>query len=264
MSKFCFALLAASVSVVAWAQDNPERVAVPLTDPGRPATLRVNLLSGSITVRGHQGKEVIVESRGGSGKRRGSEESGGMRRIDVRGSGLSVEEQDNVVRVGGTHNHVDLDIQVPVQTNVNLRTVNSGQIRVSGLAGELDVNNVNGGVTLENVSGTVLAHALNGEVKVTLDQVTPDKPMSFSTLNGNIDVTFPPDIKANVKMKSENGEMYTDFDIATKAAPSPQAERSEGKYKIRFDRAVYGSINGGGPEMQFTTLNGKIYIRKKK
>jgi hypothetical protein len=26
---------------------------------------------------------------------------------------------------------------------------------------------------------------------------------------------------------------------------------------------MYGTINGGGPEMQFTTMNGKIFIRKK-
>jgi hypothetical protein len=37
-----------------------------------------------------------------------------------------------------------------------------------------------------------------------------------------------------------------------------------GKYRVQFDRATYGLINGGGPELQLTTFNGNIYIRKAK
>jgi hypothetical protein len=36
-----------------------------------------------------------------------------------------------------------------------------------------------------------------------------------------------------------------------------------GKYRIRMDRGVYGSINGGGPEYSFQTMNGTILIHKK-
>ena len=36
-----------------------------------------------------------------------------------------------------------------------------------------------------------------------------------------------------------------------------------GKYRIRMDRGVYGSINGGGPEYLFQTMNGDILIHKK-
>src|SRR6476660_745285 len=46
------------------------RVTVPLTDPARPVTLRAHLVSGSITVKGADVKEVIVEA-----KARGGEES---------------------------------------------------------------------------------------------------------------------------------------------------------------------------------------------
>jgi hypothetical protein len=37
-----------------------------------------------------------------------------------------------------------------------------------------------------------------------------------------------------------------------------------GPYRVRFDKGVYGTINGGGPEMTFTTFNGTIFIRKAK
>jgi hypothetical protein len=69
-------------------------------------------------------------------------------------------------------------------------------------------------------------------------------------------------------MKSDNGEIHSDFDIrldASSRQPIVEDNRSgRGKYRVRFEKAMYGSINGGGPEMQFTTFNGNVYIRKPK
>ena len=94
----------------------------------------------------------------------------------------------------------------------------------------------------------------------------PKKAMSFSSLNGRIDVTFPPDLKANVKLKSEREDIYSDFDIQLRQGgtkPIVEDSRSQsGKYRVRFDKMVYGTINGGGPEIQFSNFNGGIYIRK--
>jgi hypothetical protein len=72
---------------------------------------------------------------------------------------------------------------------------------------------------------------------------------------------------ADVMMKTNNGEIWSDFDIKLSAsgkAPVVEDTRSKnGKYKVHLDRAMYGSINGGGPEMQFVTYNGSILIHKK-
>jgi predicted lipoprotein len=35
-----------------------------------------------------------------------------------------------------------------------------------------------------------------------------------------------------------------------------------GKYRVKIDKTVHGTINGGGPEIQFTNFQGQIYIRK--
>jgi DUF4097 and DUF4098 domain-containing protein YvlB len=90
--------------------------------------------------------------------------------------------------------------------------------------------------------------------------------MSFSSMNGNIDVTFPADLKANVKMQSDRGEIFSDFEIKIRensTQPIVEDSRSRnGKYRVRLDKAVYGAINGGGPEIQFKNFNGAIYIRK--
>jgi DUF4097 and DUF4098 domain-containing protein YvlB len=268
------ALLAATLPGIA--QDAPgDHVNVPLSDASRPAIVHASLMNGSITVTGYNGKEVIVEAhaRGHESKResRADHKADGLRRLDLdSGTGLSVEEEDNTVRVGvRTMNRtVDLTIQVPFNTSLNLKTLNDGNIQVDRVTGEIDADDLNGAVKLTNISGSAVAHSLNEDVTVTFDKVTPGKSMSFSTMNGDVDVTMPPDTKARVKLKADNGEVYSDFDIKPEANPaSPKIAETHGKdgrFRVQFDKVTYGAINGGGPEMQFTTFNGKIYLRKKK
>ncbi|MFN7993863.1 MAG: DUF4097 family beta strand repeat-containing protein [Bryobacteraceae bacterium] len=267
------AVLAAALPLVA--QDGqPDKVNVPLTDPSRPAVVHVSILNGGIAVTGYNGKEVIVEAhaRGRENNRESkpNPKTEGLRRLDAHGTGLSVEEQDNQVNIGTRtlNRTIDLVIQVPFSSSLTLKCLNDGDIQVDHVTGEIDANNLNGAVKLTNISGAVVAHSLNQDVTVTFDKITPGKSMSFSTMNGDVDVTLPADAKARLKMKSDNGEIYSDFDIRTEVNPSAakttDSGRKDGRYRVQFEKAMYGSINGGGPEMQFTTFNGKIYLRKRK
>jgi hypothetical protein len=242
-----------------------DRVAVAFSDQSRPGLVKVNLVSGGISVRGYEGKEVVIEARG-----RGQESPrrDGLRRIPMTSSGLQVEEENNVMTVSAPPaRDVDIDIQVPVRTSLKLRTVNGGDINVEGVQGEIEANNINGSVTLTKISGSAVAHALNGRLTATFVQVDAQKAMSFSSMNGEIDVTFPASLKATVKLKSDRGDVFSDFDVTTQASAPPVVEDSrskKGKYRVRLDRTVQGTINGGGTEIQFSNFNGSIYIRKGK
>ena len=243
-----------------------DHVSVALSDPSRPAFVTASLINGGIAVKAYEGKEVVVEARARNRESANSESN--MKRIIVSSTGLSVEEENNEVRINSdsTMRPVDLTISVPVHTSLKLSAVNSGDILVTGVDGELDVNDVNGSVTLNNVSGSAVAHALNGRILATFAHVNPQKPMAFSSLNGDIDVTFPADLKANVSLKSDRGDVFSDFDVQIQAsAPQQTVEDNRkhgGKYLIRIDKTVHGTINGGGPEFQFTNFNGGIYIRR--
>ena len=105
------------------------------------------------------------------------------------------------------------------------------------------------------------------DITVTFTGVNPQKSMSFSSLNGTIDVTFPSDVRATVRMKTEQGEIYSDFDIkmSNSTANMEQNERGKrGKYRVTLEKMMTGTINGGGAEVQFKNFNGDIYIRKGK
>jgi len=266
------AAMLAAVAIVpgAWAQaqtqSGSDRIAVNLDDPARPAFVKASLVNGGITVKAYDGKEVIVEARARNEERERS--SGGPKRLNISTTGLSIEEENNEVRVS-TESYartIDLTISVPTHASLKLRAVNDGDITVTGVDGDLDVDDINGSVTLNNVSGSAVAHALNGHVHATFVKVNPQKPMAFSSLNGDIDVTFPTDVKANVSIRSDRGDVFSDFDVQLQAsAPQQVVEDGRGhggKYRVKIDKTVHGTINGGGPEYQFTNFQGQIYIRK--
>jgi len=247
-------------------QSGVDRIPVTLSDASRPAHVKVSMVNGGITVKAYDGKEVIVEARARS--RENSREEGGPKRLAISTTGLSVEEENNEVNIN-TESYmrpIDVTVSVPVRTSLKLRAVNDGDIVVTGVNGELDVDDVNGSVTLNNVSGSAVAHALNGHLHATFTRVDPQKAMAFSSLNGDIDVTFPADLKANVSIRSDRGDVFSDFDVQLKAAASqPEVEDSRGKggkYRVKIDKTVHGTINGGGPEIQFRNFQGQIYIRK--
>jgi hypothetical protein len=265
-AMFGAALIAPRAQAEAQSQSGSDRVSVNLSDPARPAFVKASSVNGSITVKAYEGKEVIVEAR--ERNEESEKPSSGPKRLKISTTGLTVEEESNEVRIS-TESYartIDLTISVPVHTSVKLRAVNDGDIMVTGLDGELDVDDINGAVTLNNVSGSAVAHALNGHVHVTFAKVNPQKPMAFSSLNGDIDVTFPADLKANVSIRSDRGDVFSDFDVQLQtAAPRQEVEDGRGKggkYRVKIDKTVHGTINGGGPEYQFTNFQGQIYIRK--
>ena len=244
-----------------------EHIPVPLADPGRPVMLSVHLLHGTVIVRAYNGREVVVDTQGGSSG--GQQETrDGLHRIGGGGSDISIESDNNKVSISSHGDRgTDLTVQTPVNTSLNVKTINGGQIVIEGLSGEIEAQALNGAVTMRNVSGSVVAHSLNGAVTVSMASVKSGSPMSFTSLNGAIDVTLPANLAADFSMKTTHGEIYSDFDVKLKPTPKPVVEQSDsnkGKYKVKTDGAVVGSVNGGGAEFQFQTLNGSIYIRKAK
>ncbi len=272
---FLFSLLAMlGLAGSIFGQEPPvDRLTVAFSDPLRPGTLRASLMNGGMTIKAYEGKEVLIEARirpeRESRHERTDKKKMGMRRLEIASTGLTVEEEDNVMRVGAeTMNRtIDLMIQVPKKIALKLSCLNDGDIKVDGVTGEIEVNNQNGAIALTNVSGSVVAYAHNDDITVSFVKIEPEKTMSFVSWNGDVDVTFPPEMRAKTKMKTTQGDVYSDFEIKLEASANRVEEdgrKDGGKYKLKVEKAIHGLINGGGPEMQFSTYNGDIYIRKGK
>lgn len=280
------------------------QVTIPFTDPARPGTVSVNVFSGSISVKVGSGRDIVVTTTaGGRGRdddhernrdrnrtqeRSADDASAGLRRL-TQPAGVNISEENNIVSVSSPVmlGAMTIAIQVPAATSLVLRAVNGGEVSVDGVTGSIEVNNVNGSIRLTDVGGPVIAHATHGGVVATLRQIAAGKPMSFTSFNGNVDVTLPGPSKANLRMRSDRGDVYTDFDVQPTPAPprtgpatsrlgdgrarardgrdrDPDDVKDKAKYRLDLDRSIYGTVNGGGPDFELRTFNGDIYLRKAK
>lgn len=128
------------------------------------------------------------------------------------------------------------------------------------------MSNTNGGITLNNVAGSVMAGTTNGSVRATVARVTARKEMAFTSLNGSVDVTLPSTTKANLRLRSDHGDVYSDFDVQlAPSSPTVAESRStNGRYRVSRNRSIVRAINGGGPEFELRTFNSNVYVRKGK
>ena len=250
------------------AQQLDEQFTVPFSDPGKTGRLIVSIHSGSIFVNVYDGKEVIVKAKSrdtGKEKEKESKTEDGMTRIPTSSTNFYIRENENVIKVNSDSwkNTIDISVQVPRNISLKLNTHNHGEIVVEGVNGELEIENYNGPITLTNISGSALANSHNGRITASFKDVKADTPMAFSTFNGNLDITFPSNVKASARIKTRNGEVFTDFDMNI-SRPQPQRKEGKNGYEIRIEDWINGNINGGGPEFMFKNYNGNIYIRKQK
>jgi hypothetical protein len=248
--------------------DGIDRLTVHLSDPTRPGSVKVNLLNGSITVKSYEGKDINIEARLHDGPPGRTEETKpGMHRFSVGTTGLTAEEENNEVNVTtqSVFRTVDIALMVPVHTALSLRSVNAGSISVTGGDGDLDVSVVNGSIMLSDISGSAVAHTINGPLNATFGRLNPAKPNAFSSINGDVDITLPADVKANLSLHAERGGIFSDFDLQLRnSSGQPMRESSDGgtRYRFGFGGGVHAMINGGGPDIQLSNFNGNIYIHK--
>jgi DUF4097 and DUF4098 domain-containing protein YvlB len=262
-------LLAGSAGAQQPAQPTTDRITVPFSDPERPGTLKVNLLDGTVTIKGTNRRDVLFvansqEAREALRRRQPVEPPSGMRRLTQPG-GFGVEERDNEMSVSsGFNREINLTVEVPTKTKLRVSVVDGG-ITVDSVDSEIEINTVDGAIALTNVGGSVVAHAVDGNITATVARVAPQAPMAFTSLNGDLDVTLPAAVKANLRLRSDQGDVFTDFDVQVIASASANRTQRNGRgVRIDVNRSIYGTVNGGGPDFELRTFDGNIYVRKGK
>jgi len=261
-------VLAAGATLLAQ-QRSPEQVTVPFSDPSRPGTVKVELVDGSITVRAENRRDVSISAGGRADGPSASQRPDGLRRL-TPAAGFDVTENSNEIVIESSPNRGGaFELRVPVRVNLKLNTVNGGKFDVEGTDGEIEANNVNGSITLTNVSGSAVAGTVNGRLVASMARVAPGKAMAFTSLNGAVDVTLPASTKANLKLQSDMGDVFTDFDLQVSRATSPDSARGPGRgrngaIRLRINNAITGTVNGGGAEIELRTFNGNVFLRKGK
>ena len=256
----CFAFFLTTLSAT---EIQSEQITVPLADNNTQGLLIINHYKGSIEVTGYEGSIVIINAR-----LRYNEDSGtkdGMRRINANLIQLAAVEKNRKVTVSSNSlfRTIDLDIQIPHNFSVKLQKYDYGKISLHDLNGEMDISNINGDIILTGIIGSAVLNTVDGDILVKIKEAAENTPMVFSSIEGNINLTLPNDINSNIKMKSDQGDIFSDFDIELKKREKiSEKSENDGQYKIMLEDWTYGKINNGGPEFLIKTFCGNIYLRK--
>ena len=170
--------------------------------------------------------------------------SGSRHENDCEEGGGQSSVQDNDVQV-------DFTVQVPAGVRFAGSTVNGG-VEGTGLRSDVEASTVNGDVRVET-SGMAQANTVNGDIRARVGATTPSEDMDFSTVNGSIELTAPAGLDADLEATTVNGEIDSDFDV-----------RSQGPVMDRqsLRRSLRGTIGDGGEDLDLTTVNGGIRLRR--
>lgn len=262
--KYALLLLIIGLGFGVQAQDNGE-ILVPLTNPGQRANVKVDLRKGSIRVVGTARKDVLVKYSAQPSRKSEKNSKDGLKRISSAAMDLEITEKDNYVEIESDswNKGVDVVVEVPSDVDLHVETYNNGDIYVENISGEIVADNYNGKITAESISGSLVADTYNGSIKARFNTVSSDTPMAFTTYNGDVDLTFPGSFKCTLKMKTNQGDIYSGFDFdPVKSEPVTKKDKNSETFKVYLDEWVKGKVNGGGSEIMVKNYNGDIYIRK--
>jgi hypothetical protein len=245
-------------------QNKAEMITVPLSRPGEPVTLEIGILSARIEVIGEDRKDAQFAITMAGGERKVKTPSG-LKSLAGGGGALSVEEEDNMISIDSDTRSEKIEIvaRIPRRADLELSTVNNGEIIVRDVTGALQLENVNGPITATNINGSVIAESVNEAITVAFAGVSANGATSLSSLNGDITVSVPANSGLEFRVDNSEGQIESDFELDLKAS-KPIIERSEGRggVTVKVEDSIVATINGGGPVIKLKTLNGDIRIAK--
>lgn len=214
-----------------------------------------------VYVEGYTGNEVIITVGNGfkiPERAKGLRPVNGLGMVDNTGIGLLVKDEGGVTTVYQVARNNDAKYIIKVPKGVKVRYKNSSihgeDFYAKNVEGEMEIKTHGGSIRLESVTGPLSVSSVHGDIDVIFTSVTKELPSSIVTTHGDLDVTMPKGTKANLRISTSWGEVYSDLDIKV---DSPEGLRPYGSKKIN------GDINGGGVSLSLSSTHGNVYLRGK-
>jgi hypothetical protein len=142
---------------------------------------------------------------------------------------------------------VEYHVHVPYRVLLGrIGTVN-GSVIVRGVEGGGELRSVNGNIEVSNSSGRFSEKTTNGDIRLELHQLLEGGPMNLETVNGSVLLGLPAGAKADLKVLSMNGDVYSELPVPRiSGALTPHAFKAK--------------LGNGGGEISVRTVNGGIRL----
>lgn len=177
---------------------------------------------------------------------------------------IQVRYPHHDVVIGWNHHKVDVEIQVPREATINLRT-GDGRISVSGVKGDIDTWSGDGAQQIDSIDGTLRAHTGDGRITAAgrfdslelntgdgrieataLANSTVSHEWTLHTGDGSVTLLIPPTLAADVELHTSDGRITLDLPLEVNGG-------------LRTNN-VHGKINGGGRLLSVHTGDGSITL----
>jgi hypothetical protein len=238
---------------------------IKFSEPAKPGTLKIRVGHGDIRITGikSDGGEITVKSDAQAVT--SAPRKDGLRVITAASS-FALFEKANVITLDATENWAqgrggDFTITTPINTSVIITSAWGGDVTCTDLSGDIEIKGLNGEVKLNNISGGALVETMNGEIKASITELHEGKPLSFTSMNGEVALNLPADIKANVRLRTQNGSILTDFDdkvLITKTEAAAYTPKSGRRVTIvrKETRTDHTTDNGTNEEIRAAIKEG--------
>ena len=260
-SSLALAMLAMLAPALA---QQPQTINVPLSRPGEPVHLEIGIQSARIEVIGEDRDDAQFEVMIADGNRKIVTPSG-TQALKGGGYKLEVEEDDNEISLDTDWrvNKVSVVARVPRRTDVELHTINEGEIIVSNLIGDLELYNTNGPITAKNITGSVIAESVNDRIEISFAGFSEDGASSMETINGELILGIPEGLGVTTHLDTSRGEIYSDFEVDVRPVEQViERDDRENGVSIQIESVIVADINGGGHVVRMKSLHGDLNIRK--
>jgi hypothetical protein len=232
----------AAVGGSSFAYDETFHHVYPLTSGGSFVLENVN---GSVHVDGWDRDEVEV-----SAVKTGTNEARDVQQVKIEVDNSKpgqIAVHTRYPKGEGAEVAVEYHVHVPYRVLLgSVGTVN-GSVIVRGVEGGGELRSVNGNIEVSNSSGRFSEKTTNGDIRLELRQLMAGGPMSLETVNGSVLLGLPAGARADLKVLSMNGDVYSELAVS----------RGAGTLAPHAFKAKLGT---GGGEISVRTVNGGIRL----
>ena len=249
-----------------------DEVIIPFSNPSEAKKLDIQIFSGDVTIKGTNRNDVLVkyaiEKKNDDSEKPVPDKAKGMKKIGGGNVDFEVSESNNTARIsssslGNLLYHVKLEIEVPYEIELELSKQVGRDINVENIRGDINIEASMGSINMTGISGNVNASSGVGGINVEFDQIPNPKPMTFTALSGDVEITIPKSHDAMFKMRTEWGEVYSDIDFTIEnVIGDEEAEENDDKgLQLITKKWTNAIMNQGGEEIRVKTRMGNIYVR---
>ncbi|HXW62035.1 MAG TPA: hypothetical protein VEJ45_05505 [Candidatus Acidoferrales bacterium] len=242
------------------------------TFPVAARVIEVQNVFGTIEVEGRDGPGIQMDAD----KWIHAESNQTLDRAE-REATLDIEQNPGLLRIAAKHPsgcalpdcwrfedrsyRVELNVRlaVPHDSDLTLKTVDGGDLRVRNVRGTFSLSNVNGAVAMDRVSGSGAVRTVNGPIKVSFRE-NPRNDSQFASVNGSVDLYFAKNLSADFRCKTFSGSVYSDFPLFAKPVGAPTEPFRGAALSFPASSFAAGRAGSGGPLIRVDSLHGDVRI----